>query len=321
MYNIGYTLDELISNIGDYNIYAYYLGTSFKVGCPMHSPLRSKDNNPSFCIFYSSKNNKLLYKDFGTGDSGDCIQFVKNYYRLNSSKEAKFKIITELSNNIPHVGKSFKFEPILAEEKTKFTLEEQSFTTYDLKYWNSYCVSIPTLNKYRVVSVAKLYVKDILLWTYSPENPIFGYKIKDSIKCYRPFGGKGYKFRTNCSIYDIQGIEQLPKKSDLLIITKSMKDVMVLYELGYISIAPNSEGASIPTDIMLDLKERFTNIIILYDNDKAGIQTSTKLASIYNLKCIYIPTEYKCKDVSDLVYTNQNTDKTKEIIKQLINEY
>ena len=40
----------------------------------------------------------------------------------------------------------------------------------------------------------------------------------------------------------LQGAHQLPAEGELLVVTKSMKDVMCLYSLGITAIAPNSEN-------------------------------------------------------------------------------
>lgn len=319
MYKLGYSIDELVAAIPEQQIYSYYIGP-IKVGMPMHSPLRPKDNNPSFSIFYSSKNNKLMYKDFGTGESGDCIQFVRNLLRLNTTKEAKNKIISDLGSNTLPVAQTFKFEPIIAQERAKLLIEEQPFTKIDIAYWESYSVSIPTLIHFNIVSVRKLYINDRLTWVYTDDNPIYGYKIGDTVKCYRPFGGKGNKFRTNCSIYNIQGYEQLPKKGELLIITKAMKDVAVLYELGFAAIAPGSEGANIPADIMVDLQLRFKKSIILYDNDSAGVLNALKLSKMYNIPTLFIPEQYNSKDISDLQQLWKDKNKTKQLITDNVNQ-
>lgn len=71
------------------------------------------------------------------------------------------------------------------------------------------------------------------------------------------------RFLTNWKASQIQGAKQLPKEGgDLLIIQKSMKDVMCLYELGIVAIAPNSENLFL-SDTQLDkVKSKFKRIIV-----------------------------------------------------------
>lgn len=97
---------------------------------------------------------------------------------------------------------------------------------------------------------------------------------------------------------DIFGLEQLPETGDLLIITKSLKDVMVLTEMGYNAISFSSETVSPTKKVIDELKARFRRIVILYDNDKTGIEQSERLRSIHKLDLIYMQS---AKDISDCV--------------------
>ena len=60
--------------ISEYQIFSYYLGRDFKSGVVMNSPLR-QDDKPSFSIFTDRKGT-LRFKDFGTGDTGDCFTLI-----------------------------------------------------------------------------------------------------------------------------------------------------------------------------------------------------------------------------------------------------
>ena len=79
MYNtkkvLNNDLDTIINKIAEYGIYQHYIG-DFKVNTIFNSPLR-KDNNPSFGVFVSKSTGKLLFKDLATGETGNCIKFVK----------------------------------------------------------------------------------------------------------------------------------------------------------------------------------------------------------------------------------------------------
>lgn len=52
-------------------------------------------------------------------------------------------------------------------------------------------------------------------------------------------------------------------KGDILFITKSMKDVMCLHEMGIPAVSPSSESTFLPKDVLEQLKTRFKRIIIL----------------------------------------------------------
>lgn len=71
---------------------------------------------------------------------------------------------------------------------------------------------------------------------------------------------------------------------------------------------------------MEELKSRYKNIIVFFDNDfnnpnNPGHNDAKKLSEEYNLKMVEIPKEYKSKDPSDL-YKNYG----KEIYLKVMNE-
>lgn len=146
---------------------------------------------------------------------------------------------------------------------------------------------------------------------------MYAYQIFNKFKIYRPLEQEPNKWLSNCTTYDIQGYEQLPPKGDLLIITKSLKDIMVLHKLGYIAIAANSENTLIPDKAIKDLSNRFEKIIILYDTDLPGIHGAKSMRDTYNLKCILIPRKYKIKDISDFIKEHK-IKKTKKMLKELL---
>lgn len=49
---------------------------------------------------------------------------------------------------------------------------------------------------------------------------MYAYKVYNHFKIYKPLADKYTKWRNNLTEYDIQGYKQLPKKGDILIITK-----------------------------------------------------------------------------------------------------
>ena len=54
---------------------------------------------------------------------------------------------------------------------------------------------------------------------------------------------------------------------DYLVITKSLKDCMCLYEYGIPAIAPNSENLFITDKQYQKLKQKYRKIFLFYDND------------------------------------------------------
>ncbi len=309
---------DILSKITDADIFAFYLGNRFKLNVKIRSPLR-RDINPSFSIFNSSSGDCLLYKDHATGDSGDCFKLVMNLFNIDYKESLRMVhrdiIVNGLKSN--EIFNRYIEDTIRNKKETDIKICSKKFNTFDIEYWNSFGISLNTLKKFKVRACSGIYINDKLRIVYSDmKNPIYSYRINKKYKIYSPFNTIN-RFINNCTTSDIQGLEQIKYLiGDLLIISKSLKDVMVLHELGYYSIAPNSETTSIPEDIMKDLKRRFKNIIVFYDNDKAGISGANKMAKRYNLKCIFMPNT-KCKDISDFVKDN-NIILAKRLIKKLL---
>jgi 5S rRNA maturation endonuclease (ribonuclease M5) len=133
---------------------------------------------------------------------------------------------------------------------------------------------------------------------------MYAYKVDDKFKIYRPLASKYTKWRTNLNNTNIQGYAQLPESGDLLFITKSLKDVMCLYEMGFTAISPSSETTFIPDNVLESLHKRFKNIIILFDRDEAGVKNARKCSKEYGLDAIFVHKKFKAKDVSDAVKAN-----------------
>ena len=108
----------------------------------------------------------------------------------------------------------------------------------------------------------------------------------------------------------------LPKKGNLLIITKSMKDVLTLKGLGYAAIAPQSENSYPKREQIEVLKSRFDKILVFLDNDRAGLKAMASLRRMYRLLFYAIPLNYKVKDISDF-HKKYGRAKTQQLIDSL----
>ena len=290
--------EYILDRVSEYSIYAKYIG-DFKIGSLYKSPLR-EDNNPSFGIFISHKTGRMMYKDFSNGEYGNVFDFVKKYLNLSSFRGAVERISFDLSISAESdykLEKGHRYEP-----KTKvISVTRKKFNLIDLDFWGKFGITEETLKKYKVAAIDKYFVDKKLKMTYSKDNPMYCYKVFNHFKIYRPLGKKIEKWRSSLTSFDIQGYEQLSATADLLIITKSLKDVMVLRELGLEAVAPPAEGIMIPQLVIDDLKRRFKRIVVLYDRDKAGMIGARRLVNQYKLDFMFIEKKLKTKDVSDFV--------------------
>lgn len=294
------TLDWILSKVTEYEIYAKYIG-EFKVGMIYNSPFR-KDKNPSFGIFYSKRTHQLLFKDHGTGECGNVIKFVQLYTGKTEYKDILKDIVSRL--NITNNTKLNHSKEYKQPTETIIGVVRQDFTEADKQYWSQFNIDLETLKKYDVNSIKYYLCNGIVKGIYKPENPMYAYKVYNNFKIYRPLADKYHKWRNNLTEYDIQGYKQLPEKGDVLIITKSLKDVMCLYKMDIPAISPASESTFIPNIALEELKKRFKRIIILFDRDKAGCKYLRKISQGTGLEPMLIHKKFKAKDISDAIKLN-----------------
>ena len=314
--------EEVLKRITEYDIYNYYMPIKFKIGKIMSSPFR-EDVHPSFGIFKSTKDGALLFKDQATGDVGDCFKLISILYSL-TYKEAVKKVwddIVDKKLTISEKGRTVR--DYYKNKKTIISIERKNFTKADDTYWGQYCIDRDLLNQYEVVPISRFWINEIGSgFTYNEKSPMYAYKVFNSFKIYRPNSElKKDKWRGNCRKYDIQGWKQLPEIGDMLVITKSLKDVMVLSLFGIPSIAPSSENTLIPEKVINEAKKRFKQLVMLYDYDDGGLIGVKKMQEAYGIEYKFIPKHYldiyNVKDISDHIKEFGKKD-TKKLLKELL---
>ena len=156
---------------------------------------------------------------------------------------------------------------------------------------------------FNIFSTKRVWINKKLLFTYSNLDPIFSYYFPKSkhLKVYRPLtNNKKNKWIGNTCREDVQGIDNLDYTKDLIILTSSLKDAIVLHQLGYPSIALNSEGTH-PTLDVISLINKFKYKYVLYDNDEAGLNYSKSLMEKIPALNLLEILDDKAKDPSDFV--------------------
>lgn len=316
------TLDEILKRTTEYDIYKFYLCQNFKIGKPISSPFR-EDKHPSFGIFYGARNGDLIWKDHGTGQSGNIVQFVQEIFNETSNTSLK-RIWQDLIEG--RITEYSGIRPIERSSKSSgvsIGIRRKNYTIIDRQYWGEYGLSIKLLKYFNVYPISRFWINNVPSHlVYKEDSPMYVYKVFNNFKIYRPLEvNKKNKWRNNLSKNDIQGYEQLPPKGSLLVITKSLKDIMVLRTFGYYSIAPSTETTTISDKIISELMKHFKKIIVLYDNDQTGKIGAQKLHDKYNFEMVFIPDSYReiynVKDVSDFRKIF-GSNKTKELLKELI---
>ena len=296
------SLRDLLEKVSDYDIYSYYLG-SIKPKKLINSPLRPDDKIPSFAIF-PSKTGGMLFKDHGTGEAGNALKFLKLYKNIQTREELERELlkIVKWINPTQTTRKAVRVAENASE--TLIGIVRQPFTEIDKQYWKQFHISLDTLRKFNVFSIKYFLCNNVVRGVYKDDNPMYAYKVDDKFKIYRPLASKYIKWRTNLTNINIQGYDQLPEFGNILIITKSLKDVMCLYEMGIAAVSPSSETTVLPDDVLDSLSKRFKHVIILYDRDAAGVKNARQYSKQYGLDAIFVHKKFKAKDISDAVKAN-----------------
>ena len=318
------TKELILSRFSEEQLMEYYLHLPVKKGL-FRSPLR-RDKQPT-CSFYRNKSGTLIFKDFATGQHLNVFDVVQSIFKCKY-----FESLRIIANDFGIVRDSalrknpgkINLNPIKIKDKeiSKIQIEVQEFTDSELKWWGKYGISKDILKRFDVYSCKHVFLNDQLFAESQQHCPIFGYYGKkyqglELWRCYFP-KRTSFRFITNWPSKKIQGYDQLPKKGKLLVITKSMKDSMCLYSCGITACAPNSENLFIPDKVLEDLKNRFKNIVVLYDNDRPGLYNMAKIRKEHpELTYVFIPKKYGSKDISDF-YKDHGRKETLNLIKTFI---
>lgn len=318
------TKELILSRFSEEQLMEYYLHIPVKKGL-FRSPLR-RDKQPT-CSFYRNKSGTLIFKDFATGQHLNIFDVVQSIFRCDYFESLRiiandFGIVRD--NALHKNPGKINLNPIKIKDKeiSKLQIEVQEFTDSELKWWGKYGISKDILKRFDVYSCKHVFLNDQLFAESQQHCPIFGYYGKkyqglELWRCYFP-KRTSFRFITNWPSKKIQGYDQLPKKGKLLVITKSMKDSMCLYSCGITACAPNSENLFIPDKVLEDLKNRFENIVVLYDNDRPGLYNMAKIRKEHpELTYVFIPKRYGSKDISDF-YKDHGRKETLNLIKTFI---
>lgn len=297
------TKEFLLSKNNEETYMTYYLGIPVKKGL-FKSPLRS-DSHVT-CSFFRGKSGNLYFKDFA---SGKCLTFegvVMEKYNCNY--HTALKIIAKdfgYTKDSPVKKIAVKIQPKFEEEKQTFIqIEAKEFSEPELKWWGSFGITKDILHRFKVYSCSTVFLNGNIYAQSAQHSPIYGYYFgkKENIEQWRIYMPKRKEFRFigNVSTKTIQGYKQLAKTGKLVVITKSMKDVMCLYSLGILAIAPNSETQFVSDKVLEELKQRFKYIVLLYDNDLTGVRFTNKIRKQHpELIVSMIPRNTGAKDISD----------------------
>lgn len=289
------------SNTNDSEIFRKYFG-EFEIGKKYPSKFR-RDSNPSTGFFVNDKG-QIIYNDFTTGEKLSAIDFVIKLYGI-SYKQALEKINNDYQlGDIP----KFVFEK-KQKEKVELYVFPKDFDKGELAYFNSYNISREELINNDVFSIKQIYLKDKFI-KYFDRKLHFAYRLIDGdevfFKIYSPNSNNSYKWISNIPLSKPFGLNTLPKKSKRLIVTKSLKDKIVLNKVFTDVIALQNESpSSFPRELITKLLEDYEDILINFDADEPGKKAAKFYETTYGFSSFCIPEQiyikHKLKDYSDFI--------------------
>ena len=301
------TRELLLSKNSQETYFEHYLGVPVKKGLFRSPSVIRSDANPT-CSFYKNKNNILMYKDFAgpTFDFIGCVMYLFNcnYYNALRIIAHDFNIIpiADIPRNPPKI--QYTNTVLEKTSKSRIEVELKEFSEKELKWWEGFGISKNTLKKFQVYSIKSIFLNGVYFSSSSESSPIYGYyggTASDGAELWRLYmpTKRNYRFLSNWSQEMIQGSKQLPKSGEFVVITKSMKDVMSLYEFGITAIAPNSENLFLTEPQYNKIKSRFNQVYLLYDRDLPGVKSANKIRKKF--KEVQVLLTPKTKDFSDYV--------------------
>lgn len=321
-------LDDILRSVREIDILSYYLGISY-IPCVINSPLRP-DKNPSFGL-YSHNGKKIRFTDLANGDRGDTFDLLSQKWKLSFNET-----LSKIKNDLKYIGNQeiSKVNSLNSSKSTKTfnfdtTLEckIREWREYDLEYWQQFGISLPWLKFGDIYPISHIIITKVKsVYNIPADKYAYSYvERKDgkvSLKIYQPFN-EDFKWsnKHDSSVWDLW--TKLPDEGDKLIITSSRKDALSIWEnTGIPCLSLQAESNMPKKHVVNQLKDRFKNIYVLYDNDfdsevNKGRILGKRLADEHNLKQIEIPDKYMSKDSSDL-YKNCGKKLLRKVIYKLI---
>jgi hypothetical protein len=284
--------ENVLSLVDEYTLYVFYLGFELEIGNRYNSPIRSKDSNPSFAIFPS--NNKYydyLWKDFGYNESGSIVKLLRLMFDLKSADEV-FRLIDRdfdlgLVKGSPIETKIVNYDRPSHKEECSIRVIKRDWNQKDKIYWEEQGISFDHIKKKEryIFPISHFWTKDSQPTPFTPMGLCYTFQIGPYYKIYQPDGGE-FKFINNYPSNYIEGFTQLDySNNDLLIITKSRKEVEWFKDnLNIESICAKSESMMIPKEFIDYLTPRFKKIIVFLDPDAAGYKQAYNYQAIYGFK-------------------------------------
>lgn len=323
--------DNVMDHLDSSQIYDHYLGDKLIYNRSFSSPFR-QDKNPSFVINSSTG----YYRDFATGESGDCFSFVKKMYSVNFYDALK-QIVHDLNiadkfviaDRSVHTSRKLKVENLSRrgtfQGDFNLKVKTRKFQEHDLEFWNAYGVSLRYLKMSKIYPITHYFINGK---QYAAEKYAYVYvEVKDgkeSYKVYQPYSEIMKWINGNdFSVWELWRL--LPKTHESVIITSSRKDAISIIENVKIPATSfQAESINPKAHVVESILNRFEKVYLLYDNDydnpgNPGQTLAHRRIDQFGFINLVIPKEHGSKDFSDLVF-NHGRVFASNLLKHLISK-
>lgn len=329
-YNNQYVLtkERILLEVDEFTLYYFYLEIpDLTIRKTYTSPIRNQigdyDESPSFSIFENTRSKKqveYLWKDSGKNLSGDIWLLLSLMFSIPENE-----VLSMISNDFCILEDSkeviTKRIDVVRPSKssTRIRIKSKNFTKEAWDFWNRYYIGERELRFNRVQLVDFVWFNDEQECPFQVKELMFAYPEYNwetnrwHYQLYCPYS-KEFKFRNDLSENQIFSWNNLIfDNSANLVITKSKKDVICLNSFGIQAVSARSETTRIKEKTIINLQESYKKVILLYDNDRAGLEAISQYPS---LESVIIPLESGHKDFSDFLKAEGRV-KAKELLISL----
>jgi hypothetical protein len=281
------TKTSLFQSIPQEQIFEKYLGIPVQLDGLVCSPIR-KDKTPT-CGFKYSRTGVLFFRDFSGHFWGNCIDLVMFLYNV-SFKDAldivakDFNLMQIELGELPKLVSRFTPEDI-KKDKATFEISWRKYNRLDLLYWSRFHITEKDLYSLKVAPVDALWINGSINYGYISYDPAYAIVLAPGqYKIYFPYS-QTRRFLCNTNL--VMGWEQLPTSGELVIITKSFKDILVLKKFNVPAVSWQGESIIPDDESIRMLRARFHRVYSLYDFDLAGIRTANKMRKRFGIHPLF----------------------------------
>jgi twinkle protein len=276
-------------------------GTNLVCKCPFHN-----ENSPSFKVHI----NKDLYKCFGCGVSGNSIDFLIAYKKL------------EFTEALKEIANYYHIELDMEETKQKKVYAKPTPKPYELsqvaiKYFQDVRggISEKTLKDLKVTTVKTWMPKaksevEAICFNYFRNNELVNvkYRAKD----------KDFKLEKDAELifYNLDAIKRVKE----VVLVEGEIDALTLHECGIkkvISVPNGATGGTAQLEYLENCASYFNGveqIILMTDNDEVGGNLQKELLNRFGYdRCFKVEYPEGCKDANDIL-VKYGRDKVREVV-------